>query len=180
MPDKVRLGISACLLGESVRYDGGHKLDRSLLDTLGEFAEFVPVCPETECGLGVPREAMQLEGDPDDPRLVTIDSGIDHTERMKEWAARRVEQLDRGRLCGFVFKAKSPSCAIASVCVHDEDGAPSERGAGLFARAFIEHFATLPVEEDGRLHDSALREDFIERILTCHKLQKGDDNERDR
>ena len=93
MTDKIKLGISACLLGEKVRYDGGHELDRFLTGTLGKYVDFVPVCPEVECGLGVPREAMRLVGDPRDPRLVTVHSGVDHTERMLAWARRRVAEL---------------------------------------------------------------------------------------
>src|SRR5512143_1734368 len=105
----IKLGISSCLLGENVRYDGGHKLDHYLRDTLGQFVEWVPVCPEVECGLPVPREAMRLVGDPDAPRLVTRKTGIDHTERMTKWAGRKLAQLERQNLCGFVFKARSPS-----------------------------------------------------------------------
>ena len=172
MPDKVRLGISTCLLGESVRYDGGHKLDRWLRDTLGRFVEFVPVCPEFECGLGVPREPMRLVGDPADPKLVTIQTHVDLTSRMKKWAARRVRELEREDLCGYVFKAKSPSSGMERVKVYDAHGVPSKRGVGLFARAFMDHFPMLPVEEDGRLHDAALRENFIERIFVYHRWRQ--------
>ena len=91
--EKIILGISACLLGEKVRYDGGHKLDRFITDTLGKYVEFVPVCPETECGLGVPREAMRLVGPPDSPRLITNRTGVDHTEHMIRWAQKRLSEL---------------------------------------------------------------------------------------
>jgi uncharacterized protein YbbK (DUF523 family) len=103
--ESIRLGISACLLGENVRFDGGHKLDRYLRDTLGRFVEYVPVCPEAECGLGIPREAMHLEGDPGSPRLVTIRTKRDFTDQMLHWANKRVQELEGENLCGFIFKS---------------------------------------------------------------------------
>ena len=115
MSDKVRLGISTCLLGENVRYDGGHKLDRFLSDTLGQFVEYVPVCPEVECGLPVPREAMHLEGDPEDPRLVTIRTHEDSTPRMKCWGGKRLDELEHMGLCGYIFKTNSPSSGMRSI-----------------------------------------------------------------
>jgi uncharacterized protein YbbK (DUF523 family) len=162
--DKIRLGISSCLLGERVRYDGGHKYDAYLTDTLGPFVQWVPVCPEVECGLPVPREAMHLEGDPPSPRLVAIRTRVDHTDRMLSWARRQVEELASEDLSGFVFKANSPSCGREGVPVQDARGTAQESGVGLFARAFMERFPLLPVEDEERLHDPALRENFIERI----------------
>jgi len=167
-PDRIRLGISSCLLGERVRYDGGHKHDAYLTDTLGQFVQWVPVCPEVECGLSVPREAMHLEGDPASPRLVTIRTHVDHTDRMLAWARRWVEELAAGGLSGFVFKANSPSCGRECVPVYDARGTVQEIGVGLFARALVERFPLLPVEDDLRLHDPALRENFIERISRNH------------
>ena len=167
-PDKIRLGISSCLLGERVRYDGGHKHDAYLTDTLGQCVQWVPVCPEVECGLPVPREAMRLESDPASPRLVTIRTYVDQTERMLFWARWRVEELAAQDLCGFVFKANSPSCGRECVPVYDARGMAQEIGVGLFARTFIERFPLLPVEDEGRLHDPALRENFIERIFRNH------------
>lgn len=169
MEDKIRIGISACLLGREVRYDGGHKLDRFLRDTLGQYVEYVPVCPEVECGLGIPREAMRLVGDPASPRLVTIRTKIDHTERMLSWARRRVKELEEERLCGFIFKSDSPSSGMERVKVYSEEGMPSKTGVGLFAGAFMEHFPLVPTEEEGRLHDPVLRENFIERIFTLKR-----------
>jgi uncharacterized protein YbgA (DUF1722 family)/uncharacterized protein YbbK (DUF523 family) len=166
MSDTIRVGVSACLLGQPVRYDGGHKRDLYVMDTLGQYFEFVPVCPEVECGLGVPREPMRLVGDPDAPRLVTIKSGLDHTEKMQTWAAGRVAELAGENLCGFIFKAKSPSSGLTRVKVYNEKGSPAERGVGLFARAFVDRFPLIPVEDEGRLHDDKLRENFIERIFT--------------
>jgi uncharacterized protein YbgA (DUF1722 family)/uncharacterized protein YbbK (DUF523 family) len=167
--DKIRLGISTCLLGEKVRHDGGHKHDPWLTGTLGKYVEYVPVCPEVEMGLTIPREAMRQVGDPEQPRLVTIRSGIDHTERMREWARRRVAQLEGEGLCGFIFKSKSPSSGMARVKVYDARGVPHHSGVGIFARVFMEHFPLLPVEEDGRLHDPSLRENFIESIFVFQR-----------
>ena len=161
----LRLGISSCLLGNKVRYDGGHKLDRYLVELLGRYVEYVPVCPEVEYGLSVPREAMRQEGDPLAPRLMEIRTGRDHTEGMTEWARRRVVELEGEGLCGFVFKSRSPSSGMERVRVYNDKGVPSNRGVGLFARAFMEHFPLLPVEDEGRLQDAGLRENFIERIF---------------
>lgn len=163
--EPIRLGVSTCLLGEPVRFDGGHKLDRFVRDTLGRYVEFVPVCPEVECGLSIPREAMHLSGDPDAPRLVTVRTGKDLTDQMRSWAAGRVGELEGEQLCGFIFKSNSPSSGMERVKLHDANHIPSPRGVGLFARAFMDHFPLLPVEEDGRLHDAGLRENFIERIF---------------
>jgi uncharacterized protein YbgA (DUF1722 family)/uncharacterized protein YbbK (DUF523 family) len=161
----VRIGISTCLLGEKVRYDGGHKLDRFLKDTLGKYVQYVPVCPEVECGLGVPRETMHLEGDPENPRLVTTRTGVDLTERMKRWAAGRVKELESEGLSGFIFKSRSPSSGMERINVFQDNGQPVKRGVGIFARAFMDHFPHVPVEEDGRLNDPGLRENFIESIF---------------
>jgi uncharacterized protein YbgA (DUF1722 family)/uncharacterized protein YbbK (DUF523 family) len=163
------LGISTCLLGEPVRYDGGHKRDRFITDTLGQYVEFVPVCPETECGLGVPRESMRLQGDPAAPRLVTSRTGIDHTDRMVAWAERRLKELEKQDLCGFIFKSDSPSSGMERVRVYSDKGMPERKGVGIFARTFMEHFPLLPVEEEGRLHDPKLRENFIESIFALKR-----------
>jgi uncharacterized protein YbgA (DUF1722 family)/uncharacterized protein YbbK (DUF523 family) len=180
MADKIRLGISTCLLGEQVRYDGGHKWDRFLTDTLGKYVDFVPVCPEVECGLGIPREAMRLVGDPADPRLVTVRSGVDHTERMLTWARARVVELEGEDLCGFIFKSDSPSSGMERVKVYGPSGMPAKTGVGLFARTFMEHFPLLPVEEEGRLHDPKLRENFIEAIFTLKRWREMPASSRDR
>jgi uncharacterized protein YbgA (DUF1722 family)/uncharacterized protein YbbK (DUF523 family) len=154
------------LLGQNVRYDGGHQHDRFLTDTLGRFVTYVPVCPEVECGLSVPREAMRLVGKADSPRLVTIATKNDCTEQMTSWACKRVEELESEELCGFIFKSKSPSSGMQRVKVYSEqNGIPAHNGIGMFARAFMEHFPLLPCEEEGRLHDPGLRENFIERIF---------------
>ncbi len=169
--DRPRLGISACLLGEKVRYDGGHKLDIYLRDTLGQFVTWVPVCPEVECGLPVPREAMRLVGDPQAPRLFTRSGKTDHTERMLSWASKRLDALEKEQLCGFVFKSRSPSSGMRDVKIYHESGMPGAKGRGLFAGEFMKRFPLLPVEDEGRLNDGLIRENFIERIFVYRHWQ---------
>ena len=172
MLTEIRLGISSCLLGEKVRYDGGHKLDHFITETLGKFVEFVPVCPEVECGLGIPREAMHLVAAPDGPRLVTIRTQVDYTERLRAWAQKRVVELEREDLCGFIFKSGSPSSGMERVKIYYGKGEPAKTGVGLFAREFMQHFPLLPVEDEGRLHDPALRENFLERLFTMNRWRE--------
>jgi uncharacterized protein YbbK (DUF523 family) len=169
---KIKIGISSCLLGEKVRYDAGHKLDRYITDTLGQYFEWVPVCPEVEYGLPVPREPMRLVGDPDSQRLITIRTGIDHTEGMLKWAERKLKELEKKELCGFIFKSRSPSSGIGGVKVYTLSGMPSQRGIGLFGRAFMNKFPVIPVIDDGRLHDPGLRENFIERVFVYKRWQE--------
>lgn len=169
---KIKLGISSCLLGENVRYDGGHRLDRFITDTLGKYVEFVPVCPEVECGLGIPREAMHLAAAPDGPRLVTLRTQVDYTERMLTWARKRVVELEQEELCGFIFKSDSPSSGMERVKIYTGQGAAAKTGVGLFAREFMQHFPLLPVEEEGRLHDPGLRENFLERLFTMQRWRE--------
>jgi uncharacterized protein YbgA (DUF1722 family)/uncharacterized protein YbbK (DUF523 family) len=170
--EKIKLGISTCLLGENVRYDGGHKLDRFLTDTLGQYVEYIPVCPEVECGLPIPRESMHLEGDPKSPRLVTSRTKQDMTERMVDWARKRVVDFEKEDLCGFIFKSDSPSSGMERVRVYNEKGMPFKKGVGIFARVFMEHYPLLPVEDEGRLHDPKLRENFVERIFTLKRWRE--------
>jgi len=162
---KIKLGISSCLLGFNVRYDGGHKLDCSLRDTLGAFIEYVPVCPEVECGLGFPRESLRLEGEPDNPRLVTTGGKQDRTDLLVNWANKRVAEMEAANLYGFVFKSDSPSCGMERGKVYNEKGMADKTGIGIFARIFMEHFPLLPVEDERRLQDSILCENFFERIF---------------
>jgi uncharacterized protein YbgA (DUF1722 family)/uncharacterized protein YbbK (DUF523 family) len=170
--DKMRIGVSSCLLGEPVRYDGQHKHDHFITDTLGLYFEFVGVCPEVECGLGVPREPIRLVGDPADPRLMTTRTGIDHTERMKKWAERRVRELERENLHGFIFKSRSPSSGMENIKVYNDKGGFSGKAPGMFGKIFMEHFPTLPCEDEGRLNDVDLRENFIERVFTLYRLRE--------
>jgi uncharacterized protein YbgA (DUF1722 family)/uncharacterized protein YbbK (DUF523 family) len=170
--EKIRLGISTCLLGNNVRYDGGHKLDRFLTDTLGKYVEYVPVCPEVECGLPVPRESMHLEGGPDSPRLVTTHTKQDMTDRMVQWARKRVKELEKENLFGFIFKSNSPSSGMERIRVYNEKGMPVKKGVGIFAKIFMDHFPLLPVEDEGRLCDPEFRENFIERIFTLKRWRE--------
>lgn len=170
---KIRLGISSCLLGNKVRYDGQHKYDSWLVEELGPYVDYVPVCPEVECGLPVPREAMRLVGNAENPRLLTINTHKDITPQMLSWCEKKIKDLAKHDLCGFVFKAKSPSSGMERVKVYPEHGgAAGKTGIGIFARAFMQVFPLLPVEEEGRLHDPVLRENFIERIFALHRWQQ--------
>lgn len=167
----LRLGISRCLLGDEVRFDGGHKRDNFLTDVFGRYVEWVPVCPEVEAGLGTPREAMRLVGNSQHPRLVTIKSGIDHTNALETITKKRIEELSELDLSGYVFKKDSPSCGVERVRIYNEHGMPSRSGIGLFARGFLEQFPLIPVEEEGRLCDAPLRENFIERVFCYRRYQ---------
>lgn len=178
MDPRPRLGVSRCLLGDKVRYDGGHKADPFILQSLGAHVEWVPVCPEVEVGMGTPRESVHLLSDPDGVpaaeervRLVGVRSAADWTHRMAEWAHRRTRALEKERLAGFVFKKDSPSCGLERVRVHHPRKAVTRTGRGLFAHAFTDAQPDLPVEEEGRLHDPRLRENFIERVFAFTRVR---------
>jgi uncharacterized protein YbgA (DUF1722 family)/uncharacterized protein YbbK (DUF523 family) len=171
----VRVGVSSCLLGQPVRYDGGHKRNDFIVDVLAPYVEFVPVCPEVELGLGTPRETLRLIRSGGDLRLVMA-NGEDHTEGMHRYARRRVRALDKEQLSGYILKKDSPSCGMTRVKVYTQPrrpGAhvvPERNGRGLFAEALMAYFPTLPVEDEGRLHDARLRENFIERLFAHRRL----------
>jgi len=167
----IRVGISSCLLGKEVRFDGGHKRDRYLTDTLGIFFEWVPVCPEVELGLGTPRETLRLIGEPESPRLVFRKTGGDITDGMQGWSQKRLEQLARQDLSGYILKSDSPSCGMERVRVYGTGGMPSKTGVGIYARALLDRFPFLPVEEEGRLHDIPLRENFVDRVFCYRRWQ---------
>ena len=171
---KIRLGVSTCLLGEHVRFDGGHKKDAYLTGTLAPFVEWVAVCPEVEIGLGTPREAIRLlaHSGVSGPRLVTMKTNVDHTNRMKSYAQAKVEQLKHYDLNGYILKKDSPSCGLARVKVYHENGAPTKTGVGVFAAALMERMPHLPVEEEGRLHDPRLRANFIVRVFSHYRWQE--------
>ncbi|MBA3027250.1 MAG: DUF523 and DUF1722 domain-containing protein [Desulfobacteraceae bacterium] len=172
MDNPLKIGISRCLQGENVRYDGGHSQDHFLTDTLGLYVSYVPVCPEVECGMSIPREAMRLMGDSQSPRLVTVRTGEDKTGLMQKWISPKLSALEKENLCGFIFKKNSPSSGLFKVKVYGESGIPQKTGVGLFARAFTERFPLIPVEEDGRLNDPKLREMFIEQIFTMKRWRE--------
>jgi uncharacterized protein YbbK (DUF523 family) len=161
MGEAIKIGISSCLLGEKVRYDGGHKLDRFLRDILGQYVEYVPVCPEVECGLPIPRSRMQLTGDPEAPRLKTAETDIDLTDRLTEWAKHKVTELASEKMDGFIFKSKSPSCSLKGVVVSNDLGQVASYGMGIFARVFCEKFPDLLLRDEKQLRDEPSREDFI-------------------
>ena len=165
----IRLGISTCLLGERVRFDAGHKLDRYLTGTLGVFVEWVSVCPEVEMGLPIPRESLRQVGDSENPRLIAPKSGTDHTEAMIAWARTRVEELADAGLHGFVFKKDSPSSGLFRVRVYNDHGMAQRNGTGMFPREVMNRFPLLPLEEEGRLNDMPLRENFIERVFAYYR-----------
>lgn len=170
---KLRLGVSACLLGEEVRYNGGHKHMHFLTHVLGDYVDWVSVCPEVEVGMGTPRESIRLQGSVDDPQLVGPKSGADHTAAMKTWSQTRLDELGTLDLHGYVFKKDSPSCGLFRVRLYNiETGIPTRDGQGIFARALTERMPLLPVEEEGRLNDLPLRENFIERIFAYYRFKE--------
>ena len=167
----MRIGISSCLLGEGVRFDGGHKRDVYLIETFGRFVEWVRVCPEVECGLGTPRESMRLIGALRWRPAPDRQDRIDHTDRMARYSERRVDELASEELCGYVLKKDSPSCGLHRVRVYGAHGVPTKSGRGIFAARLVDRFPSLPVEEEGRLSDPRLRENFIERVFAYSRLR---------
>jgi uncharacterized protein YbgA (DUF1722 family)/uncharacterized protein YbbK (DUF523 family) len=166
----LRLGVSACLLGEHVRFDGGHKRDFFLVEALGRFVEWVPVCPELESGLGVPRESMRLVRTHREIRLVMAKTGRDQTDTVARYAIRKIEEIAGQDLCGFVLKKDSPTCGLERVRVYNASGVPTRNGRGLFAAVLAERLPLLPIEEEGRLNDAGIRENFIECIFAYRDL----------
>ena len=168
---RIRLGVSACLLGDQVRYDGGHKRDQFLTTVLGPQVEWVKVCPEVEIGMGTPREPIRLMNTDGTLRLVTVKTAVDHTHAMTTYAAKRTRELAGEDLCGYVLKKDSPSCGMTRVKVYDGKGPGRRNGVGLFAQALLERFPHLPVEEEGRLADQRLRENFLDRVFAYRELR---------
>jgi uncharacterized protein YbgA (DUF1722 family)/uncharacterized protein YbbK (DUF523 family) len=178
-PPRIRIGISACLLGQEVRYNGGHKRDSFLVDVLGRYVEWAPVCPEVEIGLGTPRPAMRLvrigRGSEQDIRLITPETGADHTDVMRSYAERRAGELAAADLDGYILKKDSPSCGMERVKLYPEEGgAPVRVARGLFAEALLRRFPHLPVEEEGRLNDPPLRENFITRVFVHERWRRAE------
>lgn len=168
-PGRIRVGVSACLLGQNVRWDGGHKRDRFLTDVLARWIEFVPVCPEVGIGLPTPRPTLRLVGSPKAPRIVNPRTDEDYTEDMAAFARSELEKLASDDLCGFVLKKDSPSCGLQRVRVYGKGGVPNRDGRGLFAEALTDRFPELPIEEEGRLNDPVLRESFLERLFALRR-----------
>jgi len=167
----LRVGVSSCLLGNEVRFDGGHKRDRFLTDHLGPFVEWVPVCPEVEAGMGVPRPTLRLLRGEEGVRLVETVSGQDHTRRMERFSARRVRALRALDLCGYVLKRDSPSCGSTRVKVYTEKGAPRRDGRGVYAARLIEAQPNLPAEDERRLEDPGVRENFVVRLFAYRRIR---------
>ena len=165
----IRIGISRCLLGEAVRYDGGHKRDRFVTEVLSRHVEWVPICPEVEAGFGTPREAMRLVGDALKPQLITISTNRNMTRRLSSYTGRKLETLKQVNLSGYIFKKDSPSCGIERVNLFNDHGRPSRAAVGLFARAFKERYPLVPIEDEGRLSDPTQRDNFIERVFCYHR-----------
>ncbi len=168
---EIIVGISSCLVGHKVRYDGQHKHDPFLTDTLGRFVRFVPICPEVGIGLGTPRETIRLERHGDVIRLTAPKSGADHTQAMQDYAKARAAEVEPLDLCGYVFKKDSPSCGLFRVKVYGESGLGVRNGRGLYAKGITQAHPLLPVEEEGRLNDVALRDNFVERVFAYRRVK---------
>ncbi len=166
---KIKIGISSCLLGNAVRYDGGHKFERQLTDRLRRYVDFVPVCPEVQSGMGIPREPMNLEGESESPRLITHESRRDKTAMLSRWLKKELPRLRDENLCGFIFKSGSPSCGMEKVDIYDKKGNPAKKGAGLFARAFMSCFPKLPVADERRVQNPLELDNFMKMavVLKC-------------
>jgi uncharacterized protein YbgA (DUF1722 family)/uncharacterized protein YbbK (DUF523 family) len=168
---RVRIGISSCLLGEAVRYDGGHKRDSFLTDVFGKYVEWVSVCPELEIGLGVPRESLRLLDEAGNLRLIAPASGTDHTRAMNSYAQKRLAELEKQNLCGYILKRGSPSCGMERVRVYRDENVLHRSGRGLFAENLFKRFPHLPVEEEGRLNDVRIRENFVSQVFAYRRWQ---------
>ena len=162
--NRPRIGISACLLGDRVRYDGGHKRDALLLELLGQHVEWVPVCPEVEVGMGTPREPLHLVQHASGLRMISSETRTDYTDAMNAWAERRLDDLSRQVISGYILKKNSPSCGKDHVKVYSNEGLFSQSGRGLFAAALMRRFPGLPIEEEDSLHDIAAIQNFLERV----------------
>ncbi len=165
---KPRVLVSACLLGRRTRWDGSHAKDGYVAGTLGRLVEWIPVCPEAECGLPVPREPMDLKGEPGSPRLIAAETGRDLTETLKRWTERRLTDLQGEGLCGMVFKSGSPSCGVSGIKVHGYNGsAPRANGTGIFARAAQKRFPLLPAADEKGLREPAVHDAFMKMLYAA-------------
>jgi len=172
MEDKIKIGVSSCLLGEEVRWNGGHKKDRYVKGVLDNYFDYVPTCPEVDAGMGTPRETVALYGTLEDHKMISKKSQTDWTEKMNTYMTGRISTLGKNDLCGYIFKSKSPSCGIGRVPVYSKFGSNKVRhGPGMFASAFMKTLPLIPVEDEGRLHDPVIRENFIVRVFCFNRLQ---------
>lgn len=169
--DKIKLGISSCLLGQSVRYDGGHKYDAYINGTLGDYFDFIPVCPEVAIGLPVPRPPIRLMQQGGVIRVVGVeDASVDVTEKLHAYGKEIAVQLEP--ISGYIFKARSPSCGLRGVRVYDEKGRISGSASGAFAYSLGKKLPLLPMEEEGRLGDARLRDNFLLRVVVYQRWQQ--------
>lgn len=171
MLEKVQVGVSSCLLGEEVRFDGGHKRDAYLTGTLASYFDFVPFCPEAAVGLGIPRQPIRLVRRGVSVRAVGVKTPeLDPTDQLAAYAETTTGQLSH--ISGYIFKKASPSCGMERVKVYNEKGMPEQNGVGIYAGVLMQRLPLLPVEEEGRLGDAVLRENFIERVFVYHRWQQ--------
>ena len=173
MANQIKIGVSSCLLGEKVRWNGGHKQDRYIRDVLSKYFMYVPVCPEVDVGMGVPREAVALYGDLIKNRMIGKKSRIDWTSKMNLYINERLESLSKENLSGFIFKSKSPTCGLGRVPIYSTDDPKKARhGRGMFANSFMKGLPMIPIEEEGRLHDHQIKENFIIRVFSYFRLKE--------
>ena len=171
MKDKIKIGVSSCLVGEKVRWNGDHKQDRYVREILSRYFEYIPVCPEVEVGMGVPRETVALYGDPEKPSMISKKTQTDWTKPMEKYIKSRINTLSADDLCGYIFKSKSPSCGMSRVPLYSEFGSHKvKHGPGMFANAFINSFPLVPTEDEGRLNDPRIRENFIVRVFSFKRF----------
>ena len=172
MNNKIKIGVSSCLLGEEVRWNGGHKKDRYVQGILDNYFDYVPTCPEVDVGMGVPRETVALYGTLESSKMISKKSQTDWTGKMNTYMKDRINELGNADLCGYIFKSKSPSCGIGRVPIYSKFGSNKVRhGPGMFASAFMKTLPLIPVEDEGRLHDPVIRENFIVRVFCFNRLQ---------
>ena len=171
MTEKIRIGVSSCLIGDKVRWNGDHKQDRYVREILSRYFEYIPVCPEVEVGMGVPRETVALYGDPEKPSMISKKTQTDWTKPMGKYIKSRINTLSADDLCGYIFKSKSPSCGMSRVPLYSEFGSHKvKHGPGMFANAFINSFPLVPTEDEGRLNDPRIRENFIVRVFSFKRF----------
>ena len=172
MKNKIKIGVSSCLIGEKVRWNGDHKQNHFVREILANYFEYISVCPEMEVGMGVPRETVALYGNLEKSRMISKKTQTDWSKPMQYYIKDRISTLEYDNLCGYIFKSKSPSCGLGRVPVYAEFGSHRVRhGAGLFAKAFTNKFPLVPTEDEGRLNDPMIRENFIVKVFSFSRLK---------
>ena len=172
MENKIKIGVSSCLLGEKVRWNGDHKQNHYVRVVLAKYFEYVSVCPEMEVGMGVPRETVALYGNLEKSRMISKKTQTYWTKPMKSYIKTRISSLALDNLCGYIFKNKSPSCGLGRIPVYAAFGSNKVRhGMGMFAKEFTENYPLIPTEDEGRLNDPKIRENFIVKVFSFYRLQ---------